>query len=723
MNGSKGHGHARSGAGNEIRLGHLVANYLQITENWIHSQILAPHDVSPLVLNRGVRINESLFPVSRSCNLADLTVSGHRREADSWEFRGYSEHFRSACRGFGCQLLHAHFGTEGVLGMRLAHVLDIPLVTSFYGYDVSALPRDPAWRDALGLLFERGQLFLAEGPVLAESLARLGCPPDRIRIMPLPVQAPERLRSEIRGKSPLILVCGRLVDKKGIDDSLRAIAALRSMRVPSFECVIVGDGPERESLVALSRSLELEDRVAFKGAITPAELRTLLARAAVVLQMSRFAADGDCEGGAPVILSEALAYAVPCVATLHCDIPAIIADGVNGYLVASGDCAGAARRLAQLLVDSTMRKRMGRLGRKGALGDLSVEAAGTRLRGYYEEALAMHRADKTPGLSLTYSVPLATELALDFRILCGDVDGLQRMLRKLRGDGALHGRALRAAGDLCFRQQHYWKAARLFRRCGQACPGEPQTAFSEGKALLASTRAPFRAIAALARYVKLHPNQAYAKAIAIGHLESQDAPPALVRKWKRLVETPEERFRSEVALLRTEAGECRQPDGLRRHLREILRREFSDLLRCRRPEDSRAVRFDCDTEEAIADLLVIARNLGNRRASSRILSARPLEEFVHSLARYRIASLFESGTVSERRWAKRTFAGLARRASATNDLRAGAYYHLARIQRSEGDPAHSRQNAQRCLDINPQHRAAAALVAELRGPRSQGGTK
>jgi hypothetical protein len=183
----------------------------------------------------------------------------------------------------------------------------------------------------------------------------------------------------------------------------------------------------------------------------------------------------------------------------------------------------------------------------------------------------------------------------------------------------------------------------------------------------------------------------------------------------RLFETPEERFRTEVAQLRGEAGEQGQHDRLRRRLRSILNREFIDLLRRCPSQNGRTPRFTCDTEEAIADLLVIARNLGNRRATLRILSAHPLDQFVHSLARYRVASLFETGITPERRWAKRAFAGLARRSSETNDLRAGAYYHLARMQGRDSDLARSRKNAQRCLLLNPQHHAAAALVAGLHG--------
>jgi glycosyltransferase involved in cell wall biosynthesis len=261
-----------------LRVGHLVTNFLRITENWIYTQILAAPKAIPVILNRGAKLDAELFPVPHACHLADLSPGSLRKEAESWESFGYSREFSRACRRFECNVLHAHFGTEGILALPLARHLGVPLVTSFYGYDAGSLPRDDKWRRALTSLFAHGTLFLAEGPALSQSLERLGCPPDRIRLMPIPVLLPARLPRHDSKQIPQILICGRLVEKKGVDDSLRAIAALRRLGPPSFECVVVGDGPEREALCALSRALALDDCVRFAGFLPPAVLRQVLAR-------------------------------------------------------------------------------------------------------------------------------------------------------------------------------------------------------------------------------------------------------------------------------------------------------------------------------------------------------------------------------------------------------------------------------------------------------------
>src|SRR3954470_22093867 len=153
----------------EIRAGQLVARYLPATENWIHTLVSAMPDVSSLVLNRGGRENADQFP-SRQVSLCDLAAEACALEAESLDRSGISPTFLAAAQEFGCQVLHAHFGTEGALGLPLARALGVPLVTSFYGFDASSLPHDKAWKQPLTDLFAGGTLFCAEGPVLAARL-------------------------------------------------------------------------------------------------------------------------------------------------------------------------------------------------------------------------------------------------------------------------------------------------------------------------------------------------------------------------------------------------------------------------------------------------------------------------------------------------------------------------------------------------------------------------
>ena len=182
-----------------MRVGHLVSGYLRVTENWIHALMTANPSVEPFVLNRGARINEDLFPVpaGTTCQTwVPTRVAAKPTRGRAW---GYSRFFFDAFHRAGGDLLHAHFGVEGVLAVPLASALGVPLVTSFYGYDATMLPRDPSWRQALKLLFARGTLFFAEGPALANTLRDLGCPADCVLTDAPPVRIPQRPASRRGG--------------------------------------------------------------------------------------------------------------------------------------------------------------------------------------------------------------------------------------------------------------------------------------------------------------------------------------------------------------------------------------------------------------------------------------------------------------------------------------------------------------------------------------------
>ena len=75
----------------------------------------------------------------------------------------------------------------------------------------------------------------------------------------------------------LLVAAGRLSAEKGIDLLLRAISILRNTCSLSLRVAIAGDGPEREALEALSKSLSIEDRISFLG--TQGDMPGLLAAA------------------------------------------------------------------------------------------------------------------------------------------------------------------------------------------------------------------------------------------------------------------------------------------------------------------------------------------------------------------------------------------------------------------------------------------------------------
>ena len=146
---------------------------------------------------------------------------------------------------------------------------------------------------------------------------------------------------------PLIVSVGRLRAKKGLDNLIDACALLRE-RGQAFACEIVGYGEEQARLQARIDRLGLADQVRLVGKLAREQVIARYARAAVYVQPSRIAADGDRDG-IPNVLLEAMAMGLPVVASRVSGIPELVGDGVNGLLVEADQPGALADAITRLL--------------------------------------------------------------------------------------------------------------------------------------------------------------------------------------------------------------------------------------------------------------------------------------------------------------------------------------------------------------------------------------
>lgn len=161
-----------------------------------------------------------------------------------------------------------------------------------------------------------------------------------------------------------VLAVGRLVEKKGFDVLLRALAAL-DRRGGSCRVTIVGEGEGRQRLEALTRELGLEAQVTFTGALDQTGVRDLMARATVLCLPCVVGSDGN-QDALPTVLLEALACGLPVVTTPVAGIPEIVDDGRAGVLVPSGDAEAVAEALHHLLREPARRAGLAGAGRRRA---------------------------------------------------------------------------------------------------------------------------------------------------------------------------------------------------------------------------------------------------------------------------------------------------------------------------------------------------------------------
>ncbi len=359
---------------------HFRSEFLGRSETFIYRTLVALQRVRPVVFaQRLLHVDEFPFAPIVRYPPAPASPQGLLDRAGRRLLR--REPFLSRrLRQHAVRVLHAHFGPEGWELLRVRRATRLPLVTTFYGYDMSMLPRDSLWRERYAELFDRGDLFLVEGPHMRVALIGLGCPAAKVRIQRIGIElalTPFRSRAPAVGRPVRLLFCGRFAEKKGLPDALEAAATVRA-RHPRVELCVIGDGEERPRVERLILSLGLSGCVRLLGLQPYEVVRRELAAADILLAPSRTASDGDTEGGAPTILLEAQAAGLPVVATTHADIPYVVVPGKSGLLAPEGDPAALAECLETLLDAPEGWAEMGRAGRRHVeqAHDVRTTAAG-----------------------------------------------------------------------------------------------------------------------------------------------------------------------------------------------------------------------------------------------------------------------------------------------------------------------------------------------------------
>lgn len=271
------------------------------------------------------------------------------------------------------------------LGRRALGIRAVVLLPGTWLFEPPTL-KNRVWRWVLSKTVKASDRLILYSPLMLPSVKRYfpGLDEGKVRYVHNAVDV-ERFRPKaprsgvlerlgLRGSERLVLFVGRISSRKGVDDLVKAFGVAVEEAGDAVLALAGGEdkkfGAEVRRLVG---ELGLEDRVRFLGPVPNEDVPDLMCAAEVFAYASR---GGE---GIPRAILEAMACGLPVVATEVAGVPEAVRDGETGFLVEVGDWETMGERIASLLLDEELRRRMGAAARRLVEQEFSYEVVIPRL--------------------------------------------------------------------------------------------------------------------------------------------------------------------------------------------------------------------------------------------------------------------------------------------------------------------------------------------------------
>jgi colanic acid/amylovoran biosynthesis glycosyltransferase len=281
----------------------------------------------------------------------------------------------------GIAHVHAHFASAPTsVALEVSRLLGVPYSFTAHAKDIYI---EGVRQDDLSEKLGNARFAVTVSEYNRRYLASLDGGARLVRVYNgLDLERYKTQRTE-REEPPLVFAVGRLIEKKGFADLVRACALLRRDGV-AFRCRIVGKGPLQAELAGLVSALGLEDRVELSGAIPREQLVGHYRAASVLVAPCVVGSDGNRDG-LPTVLVEAMALGVPVVATAVTGIPELVEDGRTGLIVPERDPRALAGAIRRVLADPSGAAGLAEAARRRVERDFDLSANVAELRRLLEE--------------------------------------------------------------------------------------------------------------------------------------------------------------------------------------------------------------------------------------------------------------------------------------------------------------------------------------------------
>lgn len=286
-------------------------------------------------------------------------------------------------------VINTHFVVpSGPVGDALAQVAAIPNILSVHGGDLydpskwTSPHRHALLRLWIRKLLRRADHVVAQSRNTLDNLLKYYKPDIRAGLIPLGIKRPQvitssRHRYGFTDDDILLVTVGRLVARKAVD---QLIALLKSLAIESAHLLIIGAGPQGQSLREAANQMGLSERVHFFGHVEESEKFGLLSVSDIYVSTSQHEGFG-------LVFLEAMACSLPIICYDYGGQTDFLEDGRTGYLLKLNDQVNLADRCKQLIQGAEMRKQMGSYN-KQRVEELFIDRCAMRYETLFNEVIA-----------------------------------------------------------------------------------------------------------------------------------------------------------------------------------------------------------------------------------------------------------------------------------------------------------------------------------------------
>jgi len=295
-------------------------------------------------------------------------------------------------------LIHAHFATDAIWTLPLVSKLNIPLIVTCHGHDVTASnktkedliklyggnPFPQMYRGLQQRLFKTAHCCIAVSEFVRSKAILRGCPADKLRVQYIGVDIEKLSPDPSVIRQPIVLFVGRLVEYKGCQYLIQAMAEVQSI-LPDIELVIIGDGEERQTLEKQAASLL--KRYRFLG-VQPSKVVKDWMNQSMLFCSASFTDSKDTCEGLPITILEAQAMNLPVIGSIHAGIPEAIIHEETGLLFPEKDWKTLAEQILSLAQNRQLRQQLANTARQRVEKIFNLQENNKKLEKIYDQVLS-----------------------------------------------------------------------------------------------------------------------------------------------------------------------------------------------------------------------------------------------------------------------------------------------------------------------------------------------